>query len=365
MAGVSFISLPASASASKGSDTYLHSEQQQLTTEPDLTHSDQSSSTESSEISELKKHNKRLQEENQSLKVEMQEFEHKLSYLEYALGVIDGDGFSDTSTYMSPQNLGLRVEQKEEKATEAIDNDNDNVVDCTLASIKKASDEKDKIDQLEKNDRPYGASNGIALSNHSEEMKRLLTKNASMLTAIKALAKAALAQKHKHDLYKNKSKMSKKEITNINKQLNTAVLEKQEAHSLYLQEKDKKDEVQNEINRLAANLKALTATYNAEKVNRIHHLQQLEKEIGDSIVIPREDENGDTGSDSVQVELTSKKQIIAQLQLKLDIFMKHTKKQAMENRANDHKLTQCKDKLKTDGFSMLSKKSTESTEMSI
>merc|ERR1740136_465255 len=232
-------------------------------------------------MSGLKKHNKRLQDENQSLKIEMQEFEHKLSYLEYALGVIDGDGISssDTSNFISPQNSDLRVEQTATASPTAIattaaiatataaataiatttinkdkDKDKDRIINDTAESsdIQKPSDEKYKLDKHERRDGHVTKDSTALHDQHAEEIKRLLTKNDNMLTAIKALAKAALAQKHKHDVYKNKSNVAKKEVSSVNEQLKKALLEKHEAHSLFLQEKDKKDGVQDEINRLAA-----------------------------------------------------------------------------------------------------------------
>jgi len=325
MAGISFVSMPAPPKSKE----YFNDGQHEITPthdiKPDLaSHSDHSSSTQSSEVSELRKYNKELEDENQSLKVEMQNFEHKLSYLEYTLGVIDDDSIGDSSTFIDSQHLCVGGITTPTIPT-PVSTENSNIV--------QGSEGGDKLDK--------SAAIGDEIIDHPKEIQRLQSKNKQMLTAIKALAKAALCQKEKHDLYKSKSNVAKKEVSTVNKKLTLMLLEKQkvqssylETRSLFLEEKDKKDELQDEINLLALQLKSFTATCEEEMVDKKRILQQLEEEVEDTTVLPLSGGNGDGDSGSVRVELMRKTEIISQLQSKIALVRKYMKK-IIDNNKSD------------------------------
>jgi len=321
MAGISYVSMPAPP---KSKEYYTDGQQHDITSthvddlKPELaSHSDLSSSTQSSELSELRKYNKELEDENQSLKVEMQNFEHKLSYLEYALGAIDGDSIDDGSTIINSQHLCVGEI-------------------TALTTPTPVSTENEDGDKLDKNTTTIGDDDEHI--DHPKEIQHLRSKNKQMLTAIKALAKAALSQKEKHDLYKSKSNVAKKEVNTVTKKLTLTLLEKQkvqssylETRSLFLQEKDKKDELQDEINGLALQLKSFTVTCEEEMVDKKRILQQLEEEVEDTVVLPLSGDNGDSDSSgSVRVELMRKTEIIARLQSKIGLVKKYMK-QIIEN----------------------------------
>lgn len=355
MAGVAYISIPAPPKGqrrlSKGPRQIID-----VDPKPELSHSDQSTSSQSSDVSELKKYNKQLQEENQLLKIETRDFEQKLAYLEYSLGVVDGDGAADISTYANPLNLwGEGINNL------SIDNikDNNKNDDITSSDIKSISDEKEKINK----DHHQDVANGSELSDRPEEMKRLLAKNRNMLRAIKALAKAAMAQKNKHDHYKSKLSISKKEAIAVTKKMKETQASFIKTRSLFLQEKDKKEELQDEINRLAPQLKKLTATNEVEKVDMERILQELEEETEDKKMASQDTYTSDSESDPLQVDLMRKTERIAQLNTKVDKVMKYMKKTVEKKSKNPSSAYTRNDRF--DDISNKSTKSTSETEMSI
>jgi len=133
--------------------------------------------------------------------------------------------------------------------------------------------------------------------------------------------------------------------------------------SLFLQEKDKKEELQDEINRLAPQLKKLTATNEVEKVDMERILQELEEETEDKKMASQDTYTSDSESDPLQVDLMRKTERIAQLNTKVDKVMKYMKKTVEKKSKNPRSAY-----TKNDRFDDISKKSTKSTsetEMSI
>jgi len=279
--------------------------------------SDSSVSSQSSEVSELKKRNKHLEEENQSLKIEMEDFEIKLSYLEYALGVVDGDDSYDS---------GFMASQKKY------------VEEITNSSIKSGFEDGDgeKLNEY--------SGNLSELSDDRKEIEILRLKNEKMVTAMKALAKAALTQTDKHKRYKNKSSNAKKEVSKINKKMLKILQEKRKAHesllttrNRYFEEQSKKEELQNEIKRLSSQLRYSMIANEVEDVKKRRTLQKLEEEIGTVFksrnkIIPGVSSNAGANVESrsthllLEEELVRKSQIMVQLQSKVNTAKEYLKK---------------------------------------
>jgi len=317
MAGISYVSMPSPTAREED----FNDGQLKITAAYDIkpeldSHSDYSSSTQSTEVSDLKKYNKQLEEENQSLKVEMENFEQKLSYLEYALGAIDGDSIDDGASFINSQHS------------------------CVGGVTIPTTTNPDDTDVSK--DKNTAISDEVV--DHPNEIERLQKKNKDMLKAIKALAKAALSQKEKHELYKSKSNVAKKQVSSVNEKLALMLVEKQKVQSSYLEtrgllleEKDKKDELQEEINLLAIQLRNLTISREEEMAGKKRILRQLEEKVEDNAVVKICKKQGDC---SVLLQLMQKTEMITQLQSKIDLVKTSMKQIIENNKFNNRQLIQ-------------------------
>ena len=284
----------------------LHHQEQ-----PQSQRSQENESNESSSVEKLQEENMKLKRENYHLNEEMNDFEYKLYCLEHTLGIIED----------------VEKSQKECNKYEYDDTRDDDVAKSTLMPIVASTnengedggrDEPGRVAQdrlspitamvaeavisstgvvsstmnlnsvttsLGRDGPPLSPTKSIRKSKQqqAQEIKILRENNEKMVTAIKALAQATIAQTRKHYLYKKRHHMTKQMVVEENEKLNQLMAEKEKVQSEFyetrsnlLKEKDVREELSSEIQFLAKKNNVLRQERQMHEDMRMQILDRVE-----------------------------------------------------------------------------------------
>ncbi len=254
-------------------------------------------------LEEIHEENVKLHIENYQLKEEMNEFEYKLSCLERTLGIIQEVERSSLSAKECYGEYDQKMQKDasntivmREKLEPGVSTDHDPRLSPVTALVADAI-----IDGAGVKDVSFTQSNsGInappptPLSKSQErEVQILRENNEKMVTAIRALAQATIAQTRKHYLYKKRHHMTKKMVAEESEKTNQVMMERDQLQSEfyqtrtnYLKEKDIREELSNEVQLLARKNNVMRTDKKMQEEIKMKVLEQIESR-DDATVLSR------------------------------------------------------------------------------
>ena len=217
---------------------------------------------------ELKIENKRLHDENEALKRNMNKFEGKIIELERTLDLTEIESIiskrSETSSLPMNEHM-VDVSAFPEEFMDKKFNDKHSEV----RRYQMASDKRELINSKENDNGNNKNSMGMY--------------NDQMVSAMKALAKAATTQTKKHYHYKKGMNTAKKEVLDLNTKMTKQLVEQASLRSNYLkartqllQEQSKRDEAQEASQRLSDELEELKICCEEDSQRKASILEQID-----------------------------------------------------------------------------------------
>ncbi len=257
------------------------------------------SSPEESSVEKLQEENMKLKRENYQLNEEMNDFEYKLYCLEHTLGIIE-----DVEKSSKDMDHGKRDNQQDAGMPSISENNelnnfkplpqdqaNDRLSPITAmvanAVIAGAGvegvEEMDLMNSTLSHSGRDGPPQTPFSKSQEEEIRVLRENNEKMVTAIKALAQATIAQTRKHYLYKKRHRMTKQMAMEESEKLSQLMIEKEkvqseffETRANFLKERDIKEELSTEIQLMAKKNNQLRKEKQRHEDTRIRILDRVE-----------------------------------------------------------------------------------------
>lgn len=261
----------------------------------------------SKNLEEIHEENVKLHIENYQLKEEMNDFEYKLSCLEHTLGIIqeversslsgkERYGEYDQKMQKNPPKEASNTIAMREELQPGVSIDHDPRLSPVTALVADAiidgAGVKDVL--FTKSSSGINAPPPTPLSKSQErELQILRENNEKMVTAIRALAQATIAQTRKHYLYKKRHHMTRKMVTEESEKTNQVLMERDqlqsefyETRTNYLKEKDIREELSNEVQLLAKKNNVMRKDKQKQEEIRMKVLERIESR-DDATVLSR------------------------------------------------------------------------------
>ena len=253
----------------------------------------------------LQDENIQLKQENSQLNREMDDFEYKLYCIEQTLGILEGvQKNSQDSNSIESRNpstgIGSRVNYQEDAQRPApiplgenpllpngMDYNRLSPVTALLADSMISASGAQDINKMNNTnydrDAPTSSTQIFPEANKENEIRMLRENNEKMVTAIRALAQATVAQTRKHYLYKRRHRMTKKLFSEESGRNDQLMVEKEEAISSYyetrtsfLKEQDMREELASECQLLAKKNNTLRSERERQEEMRRKILDRVE-----------------------------------------------------------------------------------------
>lgn len=252
-------------------------------------------------VAELHSENVKLMRENYQLHEEMDDFEYKLYCLEHSLGIIQDVEESSKNLHLArkdsdstlesdlPNALPLGVTMGKEGDDNRLSPITAMVADAILAGTGV-------VDVLGSKTESGNQKSSLTLvsTSQEDELKVLRQNNAKMVTAIKALAQATIAQTRKHYLYKKRHHMTKQMVAEESVKANQLMIERDqltnefyETRTKFLKEQDIREELSNELKDLVKKNSKLRKDKQRHEKMRQKILERVESRDDDISVLSR------------------------------------------------------------------------------
>lgn len=249
-------------------------------------------------VEQLTEENMKLEIENYQLNEEMNEFEYKLYCIEKTLGIMEDVGRSSQKgkSYTSANNTTQAQTPKPLPLGVTMDNGDKSLSPVTAAVADAFLEETGVNDHMTMRIRQgKGDTHSTPIFNAQEyELEILRENHEKMVTAIRALAQATIAQTRKHYLYKKRHHMTKKMVAEETEKNNQLMMEKEqltsefyETRTNFLKEKDIREILSSEVQDLAKKNNCLRGEKQRHEDMRLKILERVESRDDASSVLSR------------------------------------------------------------------------------